>query len=116
MVQIIGVILFIITVLYLLSFGLGRARTPDLEKLSTYETGFNPISDARKKIDIIFWIIGLLYLIFDLEIIFLFPFASIIYLLNSWLAFSVFLTFIIIIALGFLYEYSQGVLNIGPVS
>ena len=111
LIQIIGIILFLITFLYLLSFWFTRAA-PDLEKLSTYETGFNPISDARMKIDIIFWIIGLLYLIFDLEIIFLFPFASIIYLINSYLAFSVFLTFIIILSLGFLYEYSQGVLHI----
>jgi NADH:ubiquinone oxidoreductase subunit 3 (subunit A) len=70
------------------------------------------MNDARKKIDIIFWIIGLLYLIFDLEIIFIFPFASIIYSLNSFLAFSSFLSFLIILALGFLYEYNEGALDI----
>lgn len=105
-------ILFLKTFLYFLSFWFGP-KAGDIEKLSTYETGFNPISDARKKIDIIFWIIGLLYLIFDLEIIFLFPFASIGFaLINSYIAFSVFLLFIIILALGFLYEYNQGVLQI----
>lgn len=111
LIQTIGIITQIITVLYLLSFWFGPKKG-DAEKLSTYETGFNPINDARKKIDIIFWIIGLLYLIFDLEIIFIFPFASIIYIINSYIAFSVFQIFIIILALGFVYEYSQGVLNL----
>ena len=105
------VIFLIISVLYLLSFW-ASSKKGDLEKLSTYETGFNPIRDARMKIDIIFWIIGLLYLIFDLEIIFIFPFASIIYTLNSFVAFSVFLMFLIILALGFVYEYNEGALNI----
>jgi NADH-quinone oxidoreductase subunit A len=63
------------------------------------------------KIDIIFWVIGLLYLIFDLEIIFIFPFASIIFTLNSFLAFSVFIFFLVILALGFIYEYMEGALN-----
>lgn len=80
--------------------------------MSVYETGFNPIRDARKKIDIIYWIIGLLYLIFDLEIIFIFPFVSIIYTLNSFLAYSVFIIFLLILALGFIYEYNEGALKI----
>jgi NADH:ubiquinone oxidoreductase subunit 3 (subunit A) len=54
------VVLAIISLLYLLSFW-ATSKKGDSEKLSTYETGFNPIRDARKKIDIIFWIIGLLY-------------------------------------------------------
>ncbi len=105
------VVLAIISLLYLLSFW-ATSKKGDYEKLSTYETGFNPIRDARKKIDIIFWIIGLLYLIFDQEIIFIFPFASIIYTLNSFVAYSVFLIFLIILALGFVYEYNEGALNI----
>lgn len=81
-----SVIIFgLLFILYALSFW-ASTKKGDIEKLSTYETGFNPFNDARKKIDIIFWIIGLLYLIFDLEIIFIFPFASIIYTLNSFFA------------------------------
>jgi NADH:ubiquinone oxidoreductase subunit 3 (subunit A) len=105
------VILGLLSILYAASFWIS-SKKGDLEKLSTYETGFNPVNDARKKIDIIFWIIGLLYLIFDLEIIFIFPFASIIYKLNSFIAFSAFIIFLIILALGFLYEYNEGALEI----
>lgn len=105
------VILIIISLLYILSFW-ASTKKGDKEKLSIYETGFNPINDAKFKIDIIFWVIGLLYLIFDLELIFIFPFASIIFIINSYLAYSVFLFFLIILALGFLYEYHQGALNI----
>jgi NADH-quinone oxidoreductase subunit A len=105
------IILALLTILYVVGFWASTSR-PDQEKLSIYETGFNPINDARMKIDIIYWIIGLLYLIFDLEIIFIFPFASIIYTLNSFIAFSAFFIFLIILALGFLYEYNEGALDI----
>lgn len=105
------IIFFFLILLYSLSFW-ASSKKGDIEKLSTYETGFNPFNDARKKIDIIFWIIGLLYLIFDLEIIFIIPFASIIYTLNSFFAFSIFFLFLIILALGFVYEYNEGALNI----
>ena len=105
------IIFVLLIVLYALSFW-ASSKKGDIEKLSTYETGFNPFNDARMKIDIIFWIIGLLYLIFDLEIIFIFPFASIIYTLNSFFALSVFFLFLIILALGFVYEYNEGALNI----
>jgi NADH-quinone oxidoreductase subunit A len=105
------IVLCLLIILYLVSFW-ASSKKGDQEKLSTYETGFNPKNDARKKIDIIFWIIGLLYLIFDLEIVFIFPFASIMYTLNSFLAFSAFLIFLIVLALGFLYEYNEGALDI----
>lgn len=105
------IIISLLAILYLASFWIS-SKKGDAEKLSTYETGFNPINDAKKKIDIIFWIIGLLYLIFDLEIIFIFPFASVIYTLNSYFAFISFMIFLIILALGFLYEYNEGALEI----
>ena len=54
------IILVLLTVLYAFSFW-ASSKKGDIAKLSTYETGFNPFNDARKKIDIIFWIIGLLY-------------------------------------------------------
>ena len=59
-IQLTLVVLGIISILYLLSFW-ATTKKGDSEKLSTYETGFNPIRDARMKIDIIFWVIGLLY-------------------------------------------------------
>ena len=57
---------------------------------------------------------GLLYLIFDLEIIFIFPFISIIFLINSFVGFWIFLLFLIILAFGFIYEYVKGSLHILP--
>jgi NADH-quinone oxidoreductase subunit A len=105
------IIIALISILYALSFW-ASTKKGDKEKLSIYETGFNPIKDAKFKIDIVFWIIGLLYLIFDLELIFIFPFASVIFIINSFLAYSVFLLFLLILAFGFLYEYHQGALNI----
>lgn len=84
----------------------------DKDKLSSYESGFEPLGNARMKISIFYWIIGLLYLIFDLEIIFFFPFAAILSSLNSLLAFWSLMFFIIILTIGFIYEYSQGALSL----
>ena len=50
-----------------------------LEKLSMYECGFDPYQDARLKFDIIYYLVAILFLIFDLELIFLFPFASVLH-------------------------------------
>jgi NADH:ubiquinone oxidoreductase subunit 3 (subunit A) len=50
-----------------------------LEKLSVYECGFDPYQDARLKFDIIYYLVAILFLIFDLELIFLFPFASVLH-------------------------------------
>ncbi len=105
------IILLIISVLYLLSFWL-ISKKGDAEKLSPYENGFNPIGDARMKFDIIYWIIGLLYLIFDLEIVFIFPFTSIFNEINSLYALWAFMSFLIFLGIGFIYEYLAGALNI----
>jgi len=65
------------------------------------------------KISIFYWIIGLLYLIFDLEIIFLFPFAAILNYINNLFALWSLILFLIILTIGFIYEYSQGALSLG---
>ena len=67
------IITLILTILYLLNFFISIS-SKDEEKLSTYECGFEPLyTNARVKFDILYWIIGILYLIFDLELIFIFP-------------------------------------------
>ncbi len=102
----------ILTMLYLLSFFLS-VTSKDFEKLSAYECGFEPIhSNARIKFDIIYWIIGILYLIFDLELIFIFPFATILHNLDNPLALLVYLIFIIVLTLGFVYEWKKGALKL----
>jgi NADH-quinone oxidoreductase subunit A len=71
------IILLIISLLYIVSFIISIS-SKDFEKFSPYECGFEPIhSNARLKFDILYWIIGILYLIFDLELIFIFPLATI---------------------------------------
>jgi NADH:ubiquinone oxidoreductase subunit 3 (subunit A) len=73
------------------------------EKLSSYECGFNPYEDARNKFEVRFYLIGLLFIIFDLEIVYLFPWALQIFHINLYGIFAVFF-FIFILTLGFVYE------------
>jgi hypothetical protein len=72
--------------------------------------GLEPVGDARMKFEMIYYVIGLLYLIFDLEIIFLFPLATVMLTLNNLLAFWVVLILIIVLTIGFLYEWFHGAL------
>lgn len=109
--QISIIAIFILTLLYLASFYL-IPKKDDFEKTSAYESGFEPFGDARMKISILYWIIGILYLIFDLEIIFIFPFAAILFSLNSIFGLWIMMIFLIILTLGFIYEYIQGALEL----
>lgn len=64
---------FIISLfLFILSFFLVYQK-PELEKLSSYECGFNPFSDARNKFEVHFYLVGILFIIFDLELVYLYP-------------------------------------------
>ena len=103
-------ILIILLLLYALSFLLSL-HNRNLEKLVPYECGQEPIEDARGEFNIIYYIIGLQYLIFDLEIIFLYPIAASLWLQNTYLGFIVILIFFILLTLAFLYEWYAGVLN-----
>lgn len=106
-----GFVLFLVTLLYFLSFFLS-IHSPSFEKLSPYESGFEPFLDARFKFDILYWKIALLYLIFDLELIFLFPFGAIISFFNSFFALLALLFFLVVITLAFFYEYKKGALSL----
>jgi NADH-quinone oxidoreductase subunit A len=80
-----------------------------LEKLSAYECGFHPFQTARLPVDIHFYIIGILFLIFDMEIIFLYPWFSVAYLVG-WVGLFNFYFFFLILVFGFIYEYYMNVL------
>lgn len=96
-------------ILYFLPFFLVFQK-PEVEKFSTYECGFNPFGDARNKFEIKFYLVCVLFLIFDLEISFLFPFI-IAFFNISWVGFFAMLFFLAILTLGFWYEWAKGALD-----
>jgi NADH-quinone oxidoreductase subunit A len=95
--------------LVLLSF-LRGPRRPDREKLSSYECGFEAFSDARLKFDVRFYLVAILFIIFDLEIAFLFPWAVSLKDIGLFGFFSM-LLFLIILTVGFIYEWRKGALE-----
>jgi NADH-quinone oxidoreductase subunit A len=85
-------------------------KNPDPEKVSAYECGFNAFNDARMKFDVRFYLVAILFIIFDLEIAFLFPWAVAfgdIGLFGFW-SMMVFLT---VLTIGFIYEWKKGALE-----
>lgn len=84
---------------------------PDFSKLSPYECGMDTIGTAREKFNIQFYLVAILFLIFDIEVIFLFPFVSVLYSISLF-GFWIGTIFIFILTIGFIYELSKGLLNI----
>ena len=83
---------------------------PDPEKLSAYECGFNAFSDARMKFDVRFYLVSILFIIFDLEVAFLFPWA-ITLRANGVAAFWSMMAFLGVLTVGFIYEWKKGALE-----
>ncbi len=85
-------------------------KNPDPEKLSSYECGFEPFNDSRMEFDVRFYLVAILFIIFDLEIAFLFPWA--ISLGNiGLLGFTSMMIFLFILTVGFIYEWKKGALD-----
>ena len=85
-------------------------KNPDPEKLSAYECGFEPFDDSRIEFDVRFYLVAILFIIFDLEIAFLFPWA--ISLGNIGLVgFCSMMIFLFILTVGFIYEWKKGALD-----
>tara|TARA_B100000029_G_scaffold443289_1_gene462270 strand:+ start:117 stop:485 length:369 start_codon:yes stop_codon:yes gene_type:complete len=85
-------------------------KKPDSEKLSAYECGFEAFSDSRMEFDVRFYLVAILFIIFDLEIAFLFPWA--ITLNNTGLfGFWSMMVFLLILTVGFIYEWKKGALD-----
>jgi NADH-quinone oxidoreductase subunit A len=83
---------------------------PDPEKLSAYECGFEPFEDSRMEFDVRFYLVAILFIIFDLEIAFLFPWA--VSLGNiGLLGFCSMMVFLFILTIGFIYEWKKGALD-----
>jgi NADH-quinone oxidoreductase subunit A len=85
-------------------------RKPDSEKLSPYECGFEAFEDARMKFDVRYYLVAILFILFDLEIAFLFPWAV---SLNDIGAFGFWsmMVFLAILVIGFIYEWKKGALE-----
>jgi NADH:ubiquinone oxidoreductase subunit 3 (subunit A) len=101
--------LLISALLLFLSYTLA-VQIPDPEKTSAYECGFEPFEDARNRFDVRFYIVAILFLIFDIEVVFLFPWASTLGLTGST-AYGVIIVFLILLTIGFIYEVVKGALN-----
>ena len=85
-------------------------KNPDPEKLSAYECGFEAFGDSRMKFDVRFYLVAILFIIFDLEIAFLFPWA--ISLGNiGLLGFYSMMMFLFVLTIGFIYEWKKGALE-----
>ena len=88
--------------------------SPDSEKLSAYECGFNAFDDARMKFDVRFYLVSILFIIFDLEVAFLFPWAVSIWDLGQGgmiFAFWSMMAFLGVLTVGFIYEWKKGALE-----
>jgi NADH-quinone oxidoreductase subunit A len=92
-----------------LSFIAGK-QNPDSEKLSPYECGFEPFEDARSKFDVRFYLVAILFIIFDLEVAFLFPWAVTLGDIGMFGFWSMVL-FLAILTIGFVYEWKKGALE-----
>ena len=85
-------------------------RKPDPEKVSAYECGFNAFDDARMKFDVRFYLVAILFIIFDLEIAFLFPWA-VAFKDVSMTGFWSMMVFLGVLTAGFAYEWKKGALE-----
>ena len=85
-------------------------NNPDPEKLSAYECGFEPFNDSRMEFDVRFYHVAILFIIFDLEIAFLFPWAISLGAIGIF-GFVSMMIFLFILTIGFIYEWKKGALD-----
>ena len=109
-------------ILLFIGFGLGLGllmvgagsfvspNRPDPQKLSPYECGFEAFEDARMKFDVRYYLIAILFILFDLEIAFLFPWAVVLPEIGFF-GFASMMVFLFILVVGFIYEWKKGALE-----
>lgn len=83
---------------------------PDREKLAPYECGFDPFDDARTRFDVRFYLVAILFILFDLEIAFLFPWALVLKEIGLFGFWSM-MVFLSVLTVGFIYEWKKGALE-----
>lgn len=115
MIEYIGVLVYFVIAsilalaLLILPF-ITTTRRVDPEKISAYECGFDPFDDARGRFDIQFYLVAILFIIFDLEVTFLFPWAVVLNKVGLF-GFWTMMVFLIILTIGFVYEWRKGALD-----
>jgi NADH:ubiquinone oxidoreductase subunit 3 (subunit A) len=100
----------ILTLVLLVVNGLLAVNKPYSEKVSPYECGFTPLGDARQKFSVQFYLVAILFIVFDLEVLFLFPFAVSLYEIST-MGFWVVILFLVVLTIGFVYEFGKGALK-----
>jgi NADH-quinone oxidoreductase subunit A len=100
-----GLALALLVVPFLVAY-----KQPDPEKLSAYECGFNAFDDARMQFDVRFYLVAILFIIFDLEVTFLFPWAVAFGKLGAYGFWSM-MVFLAVLTVGFVYEWRKGALE-----
>jgi NADH-quinone oxidoreductase subunit A len=105
----IGIALALAVIIVLASLILARQR-PDSEKLSAYECGFEPFGDARSRFDVRYYLVAILFIIFDLEVAFLFPWAVTLGAIGVFGFWSM-IVFLSVLTVGFIYEWKKGALE-----
>ncbi|MBI0432469.1 NADH-quinone oxidoreductase subunit A [Roseomonas sp. KE0001] len=89
---------------------LAARQKPYAEKISAYECGFEPFDDTRRRFDVRFYLVAILFIIFDLEVAFLFPWAVALGDIG-WLGFLSMMAFLAVLTVGFIYEWRKGALD-----
>jgi NADH-quinone oxidoreductase subunit A len=105
----IGVALALAVMIVIVSLIAARQK-PDSEKLSPYECGFEPFADARSKFDVRFYLVSILFIIFDLEVAFLIPWAVSLGAIGLFGFWSM-IVFLLVLTVGFIYEWRKGALE-----
>jgi NADH-quinone oxidoreductase subunit A len=103
-------IAIVLSCLFLVASTLLAPKKPDAEKLSAYECGFNAFDDARMKFDVRFYLVSILFIIFDLEVAFLFPWVFQV-AQGEIVAFWSMMAFLGVLTVGFVYEWRRGALE-----
>jgi NADH:ubiquinone oxidoreductase subunit 3 (subunit A) len=101
--------LVISTIIFTLSY-VGMIKQYDLEKISAYECGFDPFEDTRKRFDVRFYLVAILFIVFDLEVTYLFSWAVVTGESDIY-SFWVMIFFLVIVTFGLVYEWMIGALD-----
>ncbi|MDB5439444.1 MAG: NADH:ubiquinone oxidoreductase subunit [Caulobacteraceae bacterium] len=107
-------IALVLGVAFILAAAVLAPKSPDSEKTSAYECGFNAFDDARMKFDVRFYLVSILFIIFDLEVALLFPWAiSLTHMGHQAgvFAFWSMMSFLFVLTVGFIYEWNKGALE-----